>query len=82
MALEEPAGVAVDRRGNAFVADRAANLIQVFSTSGFLLKSIGLSFSPTGIDLDEESGFISVADGLGKVVAIFDLCSPAFNSLF
>lgn len=77
--LVEPAGVAIDRRGIIFVADRGTSRIELFSRSGLLIKSARLTFSPTGIDLDEEAGVLNVADSGNKVVAVFDLNSPAFR---
>jgi len=77
--LVEPAGVVVDRRGNIFVADRATNRIELFSSSGFLIKSVRLTFSPTGIDFDDNEDALNVADSANKVVAVFDLSSPAFR---
>ncbi len=66
--LTRPTGIAVDRRGNVYVADTQNHRIQVFDAQGNLIRSIGSLgsgegqfYEPRGIAIDAQ-GNLYVAD--------------------
>ena len=65
----EPAGIAVDKNGLIHVADRTTRSIEVFTSGGNWIRSHKLTFSPVGIDIDNEQHVIFIADADRKLVA-------------
>ena len=76
--LSQPAGIAVDQKGNVYVADTANNRIQVFSSNGTFISKWGQygnlgnnSFnSPEGIAVDQK-GNVYVADTANNKIKVF-----------
>ncbi len=67
--LNRPAGVKVDRKTRVFVADSLNHRVAVFSTTGLLLRSIGVEGygpgqmrMPMGIVLSSSGKDVYVAD--------------------
>jgi streptogramin lyase len=52
--LSAPRDVAIDSKGNAWVADTGHQRVQEFNSTGEFVAQFGLGFSPNGIDLDAE----------------------------
>jgi DNA-binding beta-propeller fold protein YncE len=65
--LETPRGIAVDRTGNIFVADRDQFRVDVFSRSGELLRSLSLppEQGPLDVALDPSGDVWVLMDGGG-----------------
>jgi uncharacterized protein (TIGR03663 family) len=75
--LSEPRGLAVDGRGNLYVADTKNNRIQVFDGNGQFVRSFGASGSadgqlkePGGVAIDSD-GSVIVADTWNHRIARF-----------
>lgn len=71
--LKEPTGVAFDRLGNILVADRGSMKIEVFAMNGLYLRSMALTYSPVGIDLDRDSETLYVADTTHRAIFVYKL---------
>jgi len=60
---QNPAGIAVDRKGNVYVSDARARRVVKLDPSGNLLLAFGRELErPTGLALDEERGLLYVSD--------------------
>jgi DNA-binding beta-propeller fold protein YncE len=82
VALDEPGAVAVDHAsGEVFVADRARGVVDVFSSSGQYLSTLGEDLEAQAIAVDEASGDVYVAEPLEDVVLIFKPDGPHAYSL-
>lgn len=75
--FQEPTGLAVDRRGNVYVVDRAASEVQVFDRGGSYLQTIagpgndrGSLLQPTDLDIGPDDR-LWVADTLNDRIAWF-----------
>jgi RHS repeat-associated protein len=76
--LKKPAGVAVDSKGNVWVADTGNNRIEEFSATGTFLKAYGkegtgnVQFKePKGIAVDKE-GYMFIADAGNNRIEILN----------
>ena len=76
--LSQPAGIAVDQKGNVYVADTANNKIKVFSSNGTFISTWGrygsgagmLKF-PEDVAIDPSSGSVYVADTANNRIQVF-----------
>ena len=75
--FSKPAGVAVDREGNLYVADTWNNRIEIFDADGNLVSTFGKAgdgpgyFSrPKGVAIDSD-GHVWVADGMQDRIQVF-----------
>ena len=71
--LKEPTGVAIDRFGHIFVADRAGMKIEMFAMNGLHLNSISLTHSAVGIHIDQDSDTLYAANPIGRVIYVYKL---------
>lgn len=71
--LHEPSAVAVDgARGEVFVADRSAGVVDVFSAEGMFLTQFGEGMlTPAGVAVSEATGLVYVADSVADAVLVF-----------
>src|SRR5271165_2001907 len=73
----KPAGVAVDKEGNLYVADTLNNRIEVFDADGVFIRAWGKNGDgpgyfarPKGVTIDSD-GHVWVADGMQDRVQVF-----------
>jgi hypothetical protein len=70
--LQEPGSMAVDHAdGDLFVGDLGARTVDVFSSAGVFLGSIGEEIEPASIAVDEAAGDVYVATAGERSVLVF-----------
>jgi DNA-binding beta-propeller fold protein YncE len=86
--FNEPIGLALDKDGNLYVADRLNFRIQVISPDGQILRSWPVKgWSPEQIDMephlavDQAHGLIYATDGRGKKVYCYHLDGTLVSTL-
>ena len=77
--LQSPAGVAVDKEDNIYVADSERGLVLVYDPYGQFLRYIGnfhgenMYQGPSGIAIDRKAGHLYLVDSPRHLVLIIDL---------
>jgi sugar lactone lactonase YvrE len=77
--LQSPAGVAVDKEDNIYVADSERGMVLVYDQYGRFLRYIGnfhgenMYQSPSGIAIDRKAGHLYLLDGPRHLLLMLDL---------
>ena len=77
--LQSPAGVAVDREDNIYVADSKRGMVLVYDQYGKFIRYIGnfhgenMYQRPTGIAIDRKAGHLYLADNPRHLIFMLDL---------
>ena len=77
--LQSPAGVAVDKEDNIYVADSERGMVMVYDQYGRFLRYIGnfhgenMYQSPSGIAIDRKAGHLYLLDGPRHLLLMLDL---------